>query len=206
VKWVFFSVIIILFLSCKKGQGDFVLTGTLTDLTFSQLHAGSTAKLYRVPIGTTEQILIGELPISEDGTYRFTFPRDKMEKYILKVEKNGYFDIFETIYFSSLDLKEENIRNYSTTAKSWIKIRIKNNAPLTSDSFQFIKQQGKANCAACCPINQQTLYGAVDTAIYCINDGNTLYSIYYFGTGMSGGTIEGVITSPFDTTELLINY
>lgn len=78
--------------------------------------------------------------------------------------------------------------------------------PVDSDIFQYIKQQGKANCAECCPIDQKTLNGAVDTSIYCINDGNTLYSIYYFATGMTGGTIEGVATNAFDTTELLINY
>jgi hypothetical protein len=206
MKWIVLLMGMFFFLGCKKGQGDFMLTGTITDKTFSQAHQGSLAKLYKVPVGTTQQILIGSVSIGPDGVYKFSFPRDKMEKYILKVEKVGYFDIQETIYFSSLDLKEENIRNYSTTAKSWIRISIKNNMPVDSDTFQYIKQQGKANCAECCPIDQKTLNGAVDTSIYCINDGNTLYSIYYFATGMTGGTIEGVVTNAFDTTELLINY
>ena len=200
-------VILLLFLSsCKKGQGEFVLKGNLTDVTFSQTHSGSTAKLYKVPIGTTQQILIGSTVIGTNGEYRFTFPRDKMEKFILKVEKDGYFTILEDIYFSTLTLENDNVRNYSTSAKSWIKIRIKNEAPVSTDYFQFIKQEGKESCPECCETNQKTFYGAVDTSIYCINDGNTLYSIYYFGTGMSGGTINGVVTTAFDTTELLINY
>ncbi len=206
MKSKFLVIIILLLFGCKKGQGDFVLKGKITDSTFSQAHSGATVQLYKVPTGTTEQILIGTTVLNSTGEYSFTFPRDKMEKFIIKVEKEGYFEIFESIYFSTLTLKEDNIRNYSTTAKGWIKIRVKNDNPLPTDYFHFIKQQGKANCAECCPIEQQTYYGSLDTTIYCINDGNTVYSIYYFGTGMSSGTIDGVTTTAFDTTELVINY
>lgn len=206
MKFIIYILLPMFIFGCKKGQGEFLLTGKITDKTFDQPLSGAVVKLFKVPVGTTEQILIGSSTLGSDGTYRFTFSRDRMEKFILKVEKNNYFELYETIWFSSLDLKEENIRNYSTTAKSWIKLRIKNENPGISDIFQYIKQQGKAGCIECCPIEQQSFYGALDTTIYCINDGNTMYSIYYFGTGMGGSTIDGVITNAFDTTELVINY
>lgn len=192
-------------ISCKKGQGNFKLSGVLRDETFAQNLTGAKVKLYKVPAGTTQQILIGSLTTGNDGKYSFTFPRDQTEKYILKVTKQNYFDLDETIFFSSLDLKEENIRNYSTTAKGWIKIRITNIAPTGSDQFHYTKQQGKGGCLECCPTTEQSFYGALDTAFYCVNDGNTPYTILYYGTGVNS-TINGVNTTAFDTTELIINY
>ncbi|MEY2666765.1 MAG: hypothetical protein RLZZ384_936, partial [Pseudomonadota bacterium] len=45
-----------------------------------------------------------------------------MEKYILRITKENYFPLEETIYFSSLSLNIDNIRDYSTTAKAWVKL------------------------------------------------------------------------------------
>jgi hypothetical protein len=202
---VFLVLLSAMFFSCKKGQGEFLLTGTLTDNTFNTALNNATVKLYKVPAGSTQEILIGTQTTGSEGKYSFEFTRDKTEKYILKVTKSNYFDLNETIFFSSLDLKEENIRNYSTTAKGWIEIRIVNQNGQSSDQFHFIKQQGKAGCSECCPTIEQDLYGAVDTSIFCVNDGNTVYSILYYGTGISS-TINGVNTAAFDTTTLLINY
>lgn len=200
-----FALITILFFSCKKGQGEFILSGELTDNTFNTALNNAVVKLYKVPAGSTQEILIDNLTTGSDGKYTFKFTRDKTEKYILKVSKANYFELNETIFFSSLDLKEENIRNYSTTAKGWIEIRIVNQNGQSTDQFHFTKQQGKADCSECCPSIEQDLYGPVDTSIYCVNDGNTVYSILYYGTGIAS-TVNGVNTTAFDTSTLLINY
>ena len=52
--------------------------------------------------------------LAADGKYEFTFPREQVERYIIEVQKEGYFSIIEDIYFSSLTLEQDNIRNYST--------------------------------------------------------------------------------------------
>lgn len=199
-------ILLLLILSCKKGKGEFILKGSVQDNTFNTSLSGATVKLFQVPIGTTDMILIGTTTISSDGNYEFSFSREKMERYVIRVTRQNYFQIEEDIYFSSLSLENENIRNYSTTAKSWVKLRFVNLSPSASDVLGYIKQDGKQDCAECCSKDQQYLYGVIDTAIFCINDANTPYSYFYYVSGTSNNGIKSVITTAFDTTELLLQY
>lgn len=192
--------------SCHKGKGSFLLEGTLTDQTFNQPLSGAKVKLYQIPVGTTQLKLIGTQTVGTDGKYSFTFSRDKMEKYIVRITKDNYFDQEKTIYFSSLSLKENNIRNYNTTAKSWVKIHLLNESPLQDDQLVYMKQQGKSECVECCQTGTQYFVGAVDTTFYCINDGNTTYSFLYSITGTNTSEIIGAVTVPFDTTEIYLPY
>jgi len=204
----YWSVIlfIIVFSACKKGKGDFTLKGVITDTTFSQPHVGAVVKLYQVPVGTTQEVLIGTQTLGSDGAYSFTFPRDKMEKYVVKVTKNNYFSLNEIVYFSELTLEEDNTANFSTTAKAWTKLRFINSNPQPGDVLTYIKQEGKANCSECCTTSETIFYGALDTTIYCINDGNKVYSYFYSVSGTTNQGIKSVTTVVFDTTEILLNY
>ena len=194
------------FSSCKKGKANFTLKGVLTDETFNAPHANAQVKLYSVPVATSQMILIGSSTTGSDGSYSFTFPRDKMEKYILVVTKNNYFEINETVLFSSLSITDDNVRNYGTTAMSWARLIFLNQSPLANDHFRYIKQEGKANCMECCPITQQDYYGALDTTIYCINDANTNYSYYYWVLGTNNQGLKSAYTTPFDTVDIVLNY
>ncbi len=200
-------LLLILLFSCKKGKADFTLKGTITDITFNQNLSGASIKLYQIPIGSTNEELIQTSIIGSDGTYSFTFPRDKIEKYILRISKTNYFNLEETVLFKDLTIEEDNIRNYGTHAKAWVKLTFKNTiSPSSSDEFKFIKQQGKEGCAECCSDTEQFLYGIVDTSIYCINNGNDYYSYLYFKLNTTfSGTME-TQTVAFDTTEIILNY
>lgn len=199
------ACITILF-SCKKGNAEFTIKGTITDATFQQGLSGASVSLYQVPSGTNTAELIGSATLTSDGSYTFTFERQKMDKYILTVAKSNYFSLSETINFSSLSIEDDNVRNYSTTAKSWVKLHFYNLNPSDLDQLDYIKQQGKQSCAECCPATYQYLYGAVDTSIYCINDGNTVYSYLYSVYGTTDQGIKSVTTAAFDTTELYLSY
>jgi hypothetical protein len=196
----------IFFISCKKGTSTFTIQGTVTDATFQKGLNGGTLSLYQVPVSTSNQELIGTVQLGQNGAYSFTFPRGKMDKYLVKITKDNYFNQEETILFSSLTVEKDNIRNYSTTAKSWVRLKFLNQDPADTDELVYTKQQGKTNCPACCPSSQQTLLGIVDTSIYCINDGNSVYSIYYSVLGTSNSGILSTATLPFDTTEIYLAY
>lgn len=198
--------LILLAISCKKGQADFVLKGTITDLTFNQNLNGAEIKLYQVPVATTQQQLISTTTIGTDGAYSFTFPRDRMEKYIITINKTNYFEIIETVYFSDLTTKEDNIRNYSTKAKAWVKLVFFNSSPMPGDQLKYIKQAGKEGCAECCSDTEQILNGPVNTSIYCINDGNTDYSYYYWVLGTANQGLKSAYTTAFDTVEISLTY
>lgn len=193
-------------LSCKKKDAAFEINGIVTDNTFSQPLQGATIKLYQIPVGSTDEKLIGTYTSDAQGNFSFSFPREKMEKYILRITKNLYFSKEETIYFSELRLDEPYQRNSSTTAMSWAKLTFHNLNPQGADHLQYIKQSGKVNCPECCPSDYQEYYGALDTSIYCINDGNTNYSYLYWVLGTSNQGNQTVYTTAFDTTEIILNY
>lgn len=206
MRYLALLVIILLSASCKKGQADFVLKGTVSDLTFSQNLTGASIKLYQVPVGTTQQKLLGTATIGEDGNYKFTFPRDKMEKYIIEITKQNYFSISKEVFFSSLTIEEDNIRDFSTNAKAWVKLTFFNSSPLSSDQLNYIKQAGKEGCSECCSDAEQILYGAVNTSIYCVNNADTEYSYFYWVLGTANQGLKSAYTTAFDTVEISLTY
>jgi hypothetical protein len=200
------SLVLLLLFRCNKGAGTFTLEGVITDASFNQPLAGAEVSLYGIAAGNNQYAMIASAVTGADGKYSFTFDRTRTEKYTLYVKKNLYFEQEEEAYYSQLKLKETNIRNISTTAKSWVEIKIFNNNAANNDHLQFLRQQGKTGCSECCFSGTNHLYGFQDTSIFCINDGNSLYSIEYAVFGTSNTGILGVTTTPFDTTVLNLTY
>jgi hypothetical protein len=206
LRSLFFCSIFFIVIGCKKGAGTFTIKGTITDETFNSGLSGATIQLYKVPVASNNEILVESKTLSPEGTYSFTFQREPVEKYIVRVNKNLYFPIESFVYYSSLSVENDNIRNYGTKAKSWVELRFLNSSPISTDHFRYIKQQGLAGCNECCPITEQDYYGALDTSIYCINQGNSIYSIYYWVIGTNNQGLLQANTTPFDTTEIYLSY
>jgi hypothetical protein len=198
--------LILLFLSCDKGAGEFSISGIISDDTFQTSLVGADIAIYKVPLASNTEQFIGSQTIGSDGKYQFIVPRERIEKYILRITKQLYFPIEKTIYFSELKLKEENIFDLTTWAQSWVELKFVNQNPLSMDHFRYIKQAGYATCAACCPSSEQDFYGAVDTSIFCINKGNTIYSLLYWVLNTPNQGYLEANTSAFDTTQIYLNY
>lgn len=203
MKFILFFLASSLLFSCNKGKAEITLKGTINDITFGTTHSGASVKLYENIAGGSSINLLGTSTIGSNGSYSFTFPRNKAESYTLIIQKNLYFEINELIYLSSLTIEDDNVRNYSTTAKSWAKLHF---VSPSSQYMTYTKQSGKQNCTECCPSEEQSLSGIMDTNIYCINDGNTTYSYLYsvIGAGINGN--KSGVTTAFDTVEILLNY
>eukprot|EP00353_Schmidingerella_taraikaensis_P012969 CAMPEP_0185568778 /NCGR_PEP_ID=MMETSP0434-20130131/1630_1 /TAXON_ID=626734 ORGANISM="Favella taraikaensis, Strain Fe Narragansett Bay" /NCGR_SAMPLE_ID=MMETSP0434 /ASSEMBLY_ACC=CAM_ASM_000379 /LENGTH=111 /DNA_ID=CAMNT_0028183389 /DNA_START=13 /DNA_END=345 /DNA_ORIENTATION=+ len=105
--------------SCKKGKADVVLKGTVSDATFNSNLTGASVQLFEVEAGGGEINLLGTTTIGSDGSYSFAFPRNQVESYIIEIQKNGYYDIDASISLQELSIEEDNVYNYSTTAKAW---------------------------------------------------------------------------------------
>ncbi|MEN9743896.1 MAG: hypothetical protein RLZZ65_1701 [Bacteroidota bacterium] len=197
----------LLFSSCKKGTGSFVIHGKVSDLTFSKALEGAELKFYRVPIGTSEEILLKAITLPLDGSYQFEVPRDKTERYIIRVFKNNYFPIEKNIYYSELSIKEANTYDLSTDAMAWVKLHFKNLNGIFGDQFRYIKQEGFAGCETCCPSTSQDFYGpTIDTTFYCVNKANSTYSIYYWEINTQNNGLKSAFTTPFDTTLIEVIY
>lgn len=193
-------------LSCEKGTGNFVFTGTVSDLTFNQGLEGAQIKLYKVPIGTSDEIFVQNSTLSSTGTYKFEVPRERMERYILRVEKDLYFPIEKEVYYSELSIQADNIFDLTTKAMSWAKIHFKNLNPSPTDHFRYIKQEGLTACASCCPSTTQDFYGELDTTFYCLNNGNTTYSLFYWELNTANNGQKSTFTTAFDTTLIEVIY
>lgn len=193
---------LILFSGCKKGKANFTLKGVITDATFDTSLTGGKVYLYEVEAGGGATNLLGSATIGSDGAYSFTFPRNASESYTLSIRKDNYFEQDISIPLSDLTIEEDNIRNYSTTAKSWAALRfVSTNA---QSSVTYLKQQGKTDCAECCPAESHTIYGPIDTTYYCPNDGNTIYSYSYSTNGQFG--IKQATTVAFDTATITLSF
>ena len=203
---MFILLIGILIGSCQKNAGIFEISGTVTDLSSSSGLENCKLYLYSYPVGTGEELLTDSTFTQNDGSYTFSFERAQMEKYKIELEKDGYFEGEEIIYFSALTLEEVNTVNLETYGKSWVGIRLKNNSPQIEDHFRYIKQEGKTNCSECCPTEEQNFYGDLDTTIYCANNANENYSIMYWVIGTSIVDIASVNTTFLDTTLIEVTY
>ena len=206
MKIILVLLLLPLVFSCKKGTGNFIIKGEIADETFSTSLDGAIIKLYKVPVASSSRILVESFSIQEDGNYSFTFPRERMEKYILVIEKNLYFKLEKEIYYSDLTVNEPLIRNYGTKAKSWVELRFVNAVVQPSDHFRFIKQDGLVGCDECCSNTEENIYANPYFSKICINNANELYSILYWNIGTFQQGYSEVLTVPFDTTLLLINY
>ena len=164
---LFALVGLFVFGSCKKGKADFTLKGTITDATFNAAMTNATVKLYATEVGASSIDLIASTTLDAQGNYEFVFPRDKIETYYLEVQKNNYFEIYETIPFADLSIKDDNVYNFSTTAMGWVRFHISNPGGAATDVLEYVREQGKIDCAECCPGGYRYFYGAVDSTFYC---------------------------------------
>ena len=191
----------LLFASCKKGKADITLKGSITDATFNTDLTNGTVELYEIEASTGDANLIGTQQVT-DGSYSFTFQRNAAESYMVKIRKTNYFDSENYISLSDLTIKEDNVRNFSITAQSWAGLHFVTTN--SSSSLTYIRQAGKSGCEECCPTSEQSIVGAIDTIIYCPNDGNTVYRYSYHANSFFG--IKEVTTAAFDTTIVTLSY
>ncbi len=206
-KMIFFGLMLLGIASCKKDEIDFTLKGTITDATFGGGLEGATITLTEVPIASGAYKVVGTGVLTADGSYAFVFPREKAEKYILTVTKNNYFTIESDITFSEFSPETPLVKDYSTTAKSWVKLRFINQSPADNDDvLKFNKMAGKVGCLECCPAEEHFLYGIVDTSFICVNDANASYSYLYNVLGTSNQGVESIVTVPFDTVTITKTY
>ena len=192
---------------CKKQTPTFQISGTLSDKSLNSVLSGATITFYKIKAGSSTPTKIASTQTNSDGTYTIEFDRDLSESYYAIAEKENYFDSEQSILFEDLKVGEENTINFNIYAKSWVKIQLKNLTPEPNDYITISKQEGKKNCLDCCDFFEYTVTNT-DTTFYCINNGNSSYSILYssFGDNLFKTAIENVITTSFDTTDLYISY
>lgn len=204
MKYYIFTLLVFgLLTSCKKETPNFTISGTIHDNSFSTGLKNAEIKLYEIEIGTTKEKLILTSSSDNNGNYSLNFERNKVEKYILKINKDNYFEKTETILFSSLTTNDDNIKNYSVDAKAWVNLHFTNTDQDLSKSIEYGITSGKSDCDECCTPTKQKLTNTLEENIICINNGNSTYSVLIISETLKTYTIT---TTPFDTVTLEIPF
>lgn len=199
---VLFLIIVLLSFSCKKNI-DYTIKGQVSDSSLGGNLSGATVELYSYSKGSVSGELMQTTQTDSQGNYSFTFDRDRYDKLEVKIVKANYFSDSKIVLFSDMSNKEDYILDINIYARSWVKLHFTSNG---ITDLKYIRQEGKKDCEECCTTEEVYLYNNVDTSIYCINNGNTSYKIFYNVLFTSTQGPLSVVTVPFDTTELLINY
>lgn len=204
-QFIFLILVIALVSACKKGQADFVISGVVSDLTFGKPLENATVTITKKSAGKEELIHVATLMTDSEGKYTVDLKRDRFVSVDIEVEKEGYFTVNETVAFSDLSVKTDNLVMLSTTGKSWARIVLKHNESTTT-KLDLLRTKGKSGCAECCPAGYQQFVGIIDTVFYCVNDANTTYEITYFKQGTSLSGTKSAVTSYMDTVDIILEY
>ncbi len=153
-------LLVILVLSCKKGQSDLSIAITLSNVSYGGQVEGATVSVKKVVSGTGDVVSVGTYTSNASGQVVFSTKRDKFDYLIVQVEKSNFFSIEEKIYMSDLNANDLNSINYDLVGKSWAAIHLKATGP---SSVNIQKNAGKSGCEECCPSVMTYFAGPIDT-------------------------------------------
>lgn len=193
----------VLTFSCKKKNLKYVIKGTISDSSFNVPLSGAKVTIYVTTTSNTTPVQKVSLTTDASGNYSYELEREKLQSVIISVDKNNYFSDGTTTTLDNLSLDDDNVFSYNLYAKSWVRLHFVSDGTKT---IKYYKQIGKNGCAECCPTGEMQLTNVIDQSVYCINNGNTQYQIYYDVQGTTDNGTLSVNTVPFDTTEILISY
>lgn len=188
--------------SCKKKNLTYQIKGTVHDSSMNAPLAGAQVVIKASSSGSVATTL-ATLTTDANGNYSYELKRDKYQGITISVTKANYFSDGSTSTLDNLSLEDDNIFNYNMYARSWVRLHFVSDG---TKVIKYYKQGGKNGCTECCPTGEIQLDNIIDESVYCINDGNTLYKIFYDVQGTTNNGTLQVNTVPFDTTELLISY
>lgn len=199
----FGALVLMLSFSCKKKDLKYIIKGTIYDASFNTPLAGAKVSISVTSTTSTNPTEKVSLLTDASGNYSYELDREKLQSVIVSVSKDNYFSDGTTTTLDDLSIEDDNTFNYNIYAKSWARLHFVNDGTKT---IKYYKQVGKNGCTECCPSGEMQLNNITDFSVYCINNGNTTYQIFYDVQGTSNNGTLSITTVPFDTTEILISY
>jgi hypothetical protein len=205
MKYFYFIILTsFLVVSCKKKSLNFTISAYINDESFNKAISNFNLTITQVNVdGSLGKDLIKQEIITNNGNFEVTFKRDKALKYILRIEKENYFEFKEEINFSDLSTEIPLLKYYKLLAKSWIKFRIKNVFPVNnSDVYTLYFDEAKFECEECCNYQKLLFNGNIDSTIVCPFGGNITYRFpYIISSPLKQDKFE-VKTVAFDTVSV----
>ncbi|WP_343604684.1 hypothetical protein [Fluviicola sp.] len=203
ITFLFALLVLIGSNSCKKKDLSYQIKGTVYDYSLSAPLSGAQVVIKATSTTNSTGTTLATLTTDASGNYSYELKREKYQSIIISITKDNYFSDGATATLEDLSLDDDNAFNFGMYAKSWVKLHFVSDG---TKIIKYFKQVGKNGCTECCPTGEIQLQYATDESVYCINNGNSTYQIYYDVQGTTNNGTLQVTTVPFDTTELLINY
>ncbi|AEA45389.1 carboxypeptidase-like regulatory domain-containing protein [Fluviicola taffensis] len=188
---------------CKKKNLTYKINGTVIDSSLNTPLSNAEITISTTSISNPAEEVKATLTTDANGYFEYELQREKIQNVRISVNKMNYFSDGTLTTLDNLSLDNDNVFNYNVYAKSWVRLHFVSDG--TKD-LKYYKLTGKNNCEECCPTGEMHMVNAVDSSVICINNGNSPYKIYYEVVGGSNHGEMEVITAPFQTTEILINY
>lgn len=202
-KLLAITALIALSLGCKKKDVAYDITGTVIDGTNGNAAlSGVVVQLYSVPAGGSLTYM-SQQTTAADGTYSFHIERERVESYTLVFTKYNFFDHQQSFTYDDASNSSSSAFNATLYSKAWVRLKF-----VTADAnsnLSITRYAGKSGCAECCG-STFNFSGITDTTIYCINNGNSAYSYYWFRDNSTTHGDTSIITPVGDTATLLLNY
>ncbi len=192
---------VILLTNCKKKNLEYELSGVVYDKSFNTPMANAEVTVSVSKDGSL--YTLATVKTDNQGVYKYSMTRDKYHEISIGVSVGNYFEESSSTTLEGLSLDKSNVFDFNLYAKAWVKLHFVSDG---TKKLRYFKQAGKSGCSECCESGEKQVYFIADTSIYCINDGNTPYQIFYDIIGGTDSGTKNVTTTAFDTTEVLINY
>jgi hypothetical protein len=189
----------------KPGDLKFTIEGQVFDKSFNQNLQQATVRLFRVPIATTQEVLIAEETVS-NGTYSFTFERDMSERYIVRFEKENYFNEINEVFFSQLQVGLPYQLNFNVEAIAVMNWVLVDQTPNNSNNSVIIqKLESRAVGAGTCPNQQYEFFGGQgNDTLRCAVGGNQY--VKFYKVQLPNFQLDSVYCPAFEETFYIVNY
>ena len=202
---LFFFLLGLALISCNRDPLIYTIKGTIHDLSLNTNVDDGEISIYKFKPGASATFI--EAMNVSNGNFSFEIEREAVDRYELHYESKRYFNKLINIPLSELVVKEPNIYNLETSARSYVTLQIKNeNNPNESDELKILKSSGKMDCEGCCPNSYFFFNGIVEEDFTCSNDGNSYFTFHYWINNNEFYKLDSVLTVPFDTVYYQISY
>lgn len=169
---MFIAIAAILACGCRK-ENTIPISGLVTDTNQSIPVEGVEVELWTQQIEggifTANYAFAGTASTGSDGKFDFVIEKANYTGIRLVFTKNNYFGWVAELNMEKIKNEQACYAEYQLLPKAWLKIRVKNNEPVSLDDyFEFRILNGYSGCEVCCKGEKYQFTGMdIDQTIDC---------------------------------------
>jgi hypothetical protein len=211
MRFLYFLILIVVFVSCKKDPIKYVLLGNTSDLnsgsSINQVLVKISQKEVNVNVLNPNFLPVGETYTDINGDYSFIFDREKILELKFELKSDNYYSTSKTINSSELSTENDNVFDFKMESRAWIKIRLINDFAEQSEQLNFYKHNVREDCPDCCSTGYTIVtHQTPDTTFICPVVGDLPFK-YSYGEVQAGTSVtDSIYCTKGDTTNLVIIY